>query len=95
MIPEVAALDVRPGPEADFERASDQARDVVGQSPGLVPVDLRRSVERPYRHLPLVRWERLEDHTAGFRQGPLCPRWKALPHHFHDPFPAVERYRPV
>ncbi|MEV1115730.1 antibiotic biosynthesis monooxygenase [Actinosynnema sp. NPDC049800] len=93
MILEVAALDVRPGLEADFEQAFDQAREVIAQSPGFVSVDLRRSVEHPSRYLLLVRWERLEDHTVGFRQGPLYPRWKALLHHFYDPFPTVEHYR--
>ena len=93
MILEAAALDVRPGLEADFELAFAQAREVVAASPGFVSLDLRRSVERPSRYLLLVRWERLEDHTVGFRQGPLYPRWKALLHHFYDPFPTVEHFR--
>ncbi|MDQ2583860.1 antibiotic biosynthesis monooxygenase family protein [Saccharothrix yanglingensis] len=93
MILEAATLDVRPGLEADFELAFAQAREVVAASPGFVSLDLRRSVERPSRYLLLVRWERLEDHTVGFRQGPLYPRWKALLHHFYDPFPAVEHFR--
>jgi heme-degrading monooxygenase HmoA len=95
VILEVAPLDVRPGLEADFERAFGQAREVIAQSPGFVSLELERSVERPSRYLLLVRWERLEDHTVGFRQGPLYPRWKALLHHFYDPFPTVEHYRPV
>ena len=95
MILEVAALDVRPGLEADFERAFTEARGVIARSPGFVSVDLQRSVEQPSRYLLLVRWERLEDHTVGFRQGPLYPRWKALLHHFYDPFPTVEHYRAV
>ncbi|GAA3462970.1 antibiotic biosynthesis monooxygenase family protein [Saccharothrix longispora] len=93
MILEAAALDVRPGLEADFELAFAEAREVVAASPGFVSLDLRRSVERPSRYLLLVRWERLEDHTVGFRQGPLYPRWKALLHHFYDPFPTVEHFR--
>ncbi|MEU4442203.1 antibiotic biosynthesis monooxygenase [Actinosynnema sp. NPDC050801] len=95
MILEVAALDVRPGLEADFERAFGQARTLIAQSPGFVSLDLRRSVEQPSRYLLLVGWEKLEDHTVGFRQGPLYPRWKALLHHFYDPFPTVEHYREV
>jgi heme-degrading monooxygenase HmoA len=95
VILEVATLDVRPGLEADFERAFDQAREVIARSPGFVSLDLRRSVEQPSRYLLLVGWERLEDHTVGFRQGPLYPRWKALLHHFYDPFPTVEHYRAV
>jgi heme-degrading monooxygenase HmoA len=93
VILETATLDVRPGLEVDFEQAFEQAREVIGQSPGFVSLDLRRSVERPSRYLLLVEWERLEDHTVGFREGPLYPRWKALLHHFYDPFPTVEHYR--
>jgi heme-degrading monooxygenase HmoA len=93
VILEVATLDVRPGLEADFERAFGEARGLIAQSPGFASLDLRRSVEQPSRYLLLVGWERLEDHTVGFRQGPLYPRWKALLHHFYDPFPTVEHYR--
>ncbi|WP_447002851.1 antibiotic biosynthesis monooxygenase family protein [Saccharothrix isguenensis] len=93
MILEAATLDVRPGLEADFELAFAEARGLIAQSPGFVSLDLRRSVEQPSRYLLLVGWERLEDHTVGFRQGPLYPRWKALLHHFYDPFPTVEHYR--
>lgn len=93
MILEVATLDVRPGLEAEFEQAFAEARTVIARSPGFVSLELQRSVEHPSRYLLLVRWERLEDHTVGFRQGPLYPRWKALLHHFYDPFPTVEHYR--
>jgi len=43
----------------------------------------------------LVQWKRLEDHTIGFRQSPEYQRWKALLHHFYDPFPTVEHYEIV
>ncbi|WP_158842252.1 antibiotic biosynthesis monooxygenase family protein [Saccharothrix deserti] len=95
MILEAATLDVRPGLEADFEHAFGEARELIARSPGFVSLDLRRSVERPSRYLLLVGWERLEDHTVGFREGPLYPRWKALLHHFYEPFPTVEHYREV
>jgi heme-degrading monooxygenase HmoA len=42
-----------------------------------------------------VRWERLEDHTEGFRRSPEYERWKALLHHFYDPFPVVEHFTEV
>ncbi|GAA1290614.1 antibiotic biosynthesis monooxygenase [Saccharothrix xinjiangensis] len=95
MILEVAQLAVRPGLEADFEEAFAEARTVIARSPGFVSLELQRSVEHTSRYLLLVRWERLEDHTTGFRQGPLYPRWQALLHHFYDPFPSVEHYRAV
>ncbi|GLZ31591.1 antibiotic biosynthesis monooxygenase [Lentzea sp. NBRC 105346] len=93
MILEVAPLDVVPGREDDFERAFAEARELISASPGFVDLELQRCVERPNRYLLLVRWETLEDHTVGFRQGPLYPKWRELLHHFYDPFPTVEHYR--
>ena len=92
MILEVAHLDVVPGRTAEFEAAFGEAEKVISASPGFVDVSLKRSVEQPNRYLLLVHWETLEDHTIGFRQGPLYPRWRELLHHFYDPFPVVEHY---
>jgi heme-degrading monooxygenase HmoA len=39
-----------------------------------------------------MRWERLEDHTDGFRRSAEYQDWKRLLHHFYDPFPVVEHY---
>ncbi|KAA2266493.1 antibiotic biosynthesis monooxygenase [Solihabitans fulvus] len=95
MILEVATLDVIPGREAEFELAFREARTVIAASHGFLGLDLRRCVERPSAYLLLVRWESVEDHEIGFRQGPHYPRWKQLLHHFYDPFPTVEHYAPV
>jgi heme-degrading monooxygenase HmoA len=42
-----------------------------------------------------VRWNTIEDHTQGFRGSPGYQRWKALLHHFYDPFPEVLHYEIV
>jgi heme-degrading monooxygenase HmoA len=46
-------------------------------------------------YLLLVNWETLEDHTAGFRGSQQYQQWRSLLHHFYDPFPEVQHYRPV
>lgn len=92
---EVARLDVRPGQEADFQIAFAKARSSIEAVPGFIELELRRCLETCNRYLLLVRWETLEDHTVGFRQGPNYPRWKELLHHFYDPFPEVEHYQTV
>jgi hypothetical protein len=38
------------------------------------------------------RWQRLEDHTEGFRNFAAYQEWKQLLHHFYDPFPVVEHF---
>ena len=89
---EVARLDVLPDRTTEFEAAFAEARAIIEASPGFIDLELRRGVEHANRYLLLVRWATLADHTVGFRQGPDYPRWKALLHHFYDPFPEVEHY---
>ena len=59
---------------------------------GYLSHELKRCLEQENRYLLLVRWERLEDHTVGFRQSAAYGEWKELLHHFYDPFPTVEHY---
>jgi len=89
---EHAVLPVRPGQEEEFEAAFREARPIISSMPGFRSLALRRSLESPSRYLLLVEWDTLEDHTQGFRGSPEYERWKALLHHFYEPFPLVEHY---
>jgi heme-degrading monooxygenase HmoA len=95
MIVEHAVLDVRPGEEARFEEAFAEATSIVAESLGFLNLRLERCIENPSRYLLLMEWARLEDHTEGFRGSPAYERWRALLHHFYEPFPTVEHYEPV
>ncbi|MEX0943675.1 MAG: antibiotic biosynthesis monooxygenase [Pseudomonadales bacterium] len=95
MILEVAILDVRPTHENAFETAFDEAQHIIASMKGYVSHELRRCMENSSRYLLLVKWETLEDHTAGFRGSPEYEAWRALLHHFYDPFPTVEHYEAV
>ena len=95
MILEVAMLDVRPGQEEAFEGAFAEASSIISSMQGYVDHELQRCIERPSRYILLVRWETLEDHTVGFRGSPEYQQWKALLHHFYDPFPTVEHFTRV
>jgi heme-degrading monooxygenase HmoA len=95
VILEHALLDLVPGQEAAFERAFEEARPHIAATPGFRSLRLERCVERPAQYLLLVEWDRLEDHTEGFRGSPRYEEWRRLLHHFYDPFPLVEHYRPV
>jgi heme-degrading monooxygenase HmoA len=92
MILETAVLNVRSGQDADFETAMRVARPLIAASPGFVSIDLRRCIETPNRYLLMVLWQRLEDHTVGFRQSDRYARWRDLLHHFYEPFPSVEHF---
>jgi heme-degrading monooxygenase HmoA len=92
MVLEVALLDVRPGQEAAFEEAFAEASAIIASMHGYISHDLQRCIERPSRYILLVNWQTLEDHTEGFRGSDGYLRWKALLHHFYDPFPTVEHF---
>jgi heme-degrading monooxygenase HmoA len=95
MVLELALLDVRPGHTDEFETAFAEAKSIIASMPGFVSLELQRCVEAENRYALLVQWERLEDHVEGFRGSPGYERWRALLHHFYDPFPTVEHYQPV
>lgn len=95
MVLEQAHLDVIPGQEAAFEAAFSEAKLIISAMPGFRTLRLSRCVERPNRYLLLVEWRRLEDHTEGFRRSPEYGAWRALLHHFYDPFPVVEHYEDI
>jgi heme-degrading monooxygenase HmoA len=95
MILEVAVLDVRAGESAAFEGAFQRAEPLIASAAGYQRHELRRCLELPDRYLLLVWWATLEDHTRGFRGSAAYQEWKALLHHFYDPFPVVEHYAPL
>ncbi len=89
---EVAVLNVRAGEASSFEQAFAEAQSIIASMPGYQRHELRACVEVPSQYLLLVWWDTLEHHTEGFRGSPEYERWRALLHHFYDPFPTVEHY---
>ena len=66
-----------------------EARPLIAATPGFLGLELRPCVENPGRYLLLVRWQKLEDHTIGFRRSDRYAAWRGALHHFYDPFPEV------
>ncbi len=95
MILEVAILDVIQGKEQAFETAFAQAQKIISSMRGYLSHELKKCMENESRYILLVRWETLEDHTVGFRESEEYQEWKALLHHFYDPFPVVEHYTEI
>lgn len=95
MILEVAILDVKSEQEAQFEQSFAQAQQIIASMAGYVSHQLQRCMENPSRYILLVNWQTLEAHTEGFRQSAEYQQWRALLHHFYDPFPTVEHYQRV
>lgn len=92
MVLELAILNIKAGQTKDFEAAFAEAQSIISSMNGHISHQLKKCIENDHQYLLLVEWERLEDHTVGFRGSPDYQRWKALLHHFYDPFPTVEHY---
>lgn len=92
MIVEHVVLPIRAGQEADFETTFGEAKAIIAGSPGFRSLTLARCIERPDSYLLLVEWDRLEDHTEGFRGSARYEQWRSLLHPFYDPAPVVEHY---
>jgi heme-degrading monooxygenase HmoA len=95
LILEVAILDLKPGVADDFEAAFTVAANIIIKMPGYISHELQHCLENRDRYILLVRWEKLQDHTVGFRGSPEYQEWRSLLHHFYDPFPTVEHYEMV
>ena len=95
MILEIAILNIKPGLNSEFEAAFATAQSIIAAQSGYLSHELQKCLEAENRYLLLVKWEKLEDHTQGFRGSAEYETWRQLLHHFYDPFPEVEHYRLV
>lgn len=95
MILEVAILNVIPGQEDDFLKAFSQAQGIISKMIGYHSHQLKRCIEHKSQFILLVEWEKLTDHTVGFRESKEYQEWKGLLHHFYNPFPTVEHYTDI
>ncbi len=95
MILEMVVLNLRPGSSDEFERAFERAQSIISSMPGYLSHELHKCIETSDRYLLLVYWQKIEDHTEGFRQSAAYLKWKAELHHFYQPFPDVEHFMKV
>jgi heme-degrading monooxygenase HmoA len=92
MILEVAMLQVKPGLNDEFIVSFKEASKIISAMKGYRGHELQKCMEVENKYLLLVQWDKLEDHTVGFRQSEEYQEWKKLLHHYYDPFPTVEHY---
>ena len=95
MIIEHALLPVRPGQEAAFEEAMARALPIIRRQPGCGRAEVARCVEQHATYLLLAEWDSIEAHEEGFRTSADYQEWRALLHHFYDPFPTVLHFAPL
>ena len=93
MILEIADIRIPPGKNAEFDEAIQRGLDTVAaKAKGFRGYKVNKGVESPERYILMIYWETLEDHTIGFRQGPLFAQWRAIVGPFFAQPPVVEHF---
>ena len=93
MILEVADIRITPGRQAEFDEAIQRGlQTVIAQARGFRGWKVNKGIESPERYILMIFWETLEDHTVGFRQGPLFAQWRAIVGPFFAQPPVVEHF---
>lgn len=93
MILEIADIRIAPGRQAEFEAAIQRGiAEVVTRARGFRGFKVNKGIESPERYVLMIFWDTLEDHTVGFRGGPLFAQWRAIVGPFFASPPVVEHF---
>src|SRR3569623_457536 len=93
MILEIAEIRIAPGQLAAFDEAIQRALTTVAvRAKGMRGYKVNKGIESPERYVLQIFWDTLEDHTVGFRQGPLFAEWRAIIGPFFASPPMVEHF---
>lgn len=93
MILELADIQIHPAMQSEFEAALQHGVDtVISKAQGFRGFKLNKGIESPERYVLLIHWDTLEDHTVGFRQGPLFAQWRAIVGPYFAAPPIVEHF---
>ena len=93
MILEIADIRIAPGRQAEFEQALQHGlATVASQAKGMRGYKVNKGIESPERYVLQIFWDSLEDHTVGFREGPLFAQWRAIIGPFFAAPPQVEHF---
>ena len=93
MILELADIRIKPGQQADFEKAIALGLEtVIAKAKGFQGAKVNHGVESLERYILQIFWDTLEDHTVGFRESPLFTEWRTIVGPFFAAPPAVEHF---
>ncbi|HUN93663.1 MAG TPA: antibiotic biosynthesis monooxygenase [Burkholderiaceae bacterium] len=93
MILEVADIRIRPGMQQEFDAAIVRGvTTVIAGAAGYRGHRIEKGIESPERYLLMIHWERLEDHTVGFRGSPAFQQWRAIVGPYFAAPPNVEHF---
>ena len=93
MILEIADIRIPPGRNAEFDAAIRRGLEtVVARADGYRAHRVVKGIESTDRYVLMIWWQTLEDHTVGFRGGPLFAEWRAIVGPFFAVPPSVEHF---
>ena len=93
MILEIADIHIVPGKQAEFDEAIQRGlTTVASKAQGMMGWKVNKGIESPERYVLQIFWATLEDHTVGFREGPLFAQWRAIVGPFFARPPVVEHF---
>ena len=93
MIKEFAQVEVLPGKDGEFVAAVNLAvAKVLSTARGFIAFEIYKSVERENVYMFTIQWATLVDHTIGFRESDLFPKWRAIIGPFFASPPQVEHW---
>ncbi len=93
MIKEFAQVEVLPGKDGEFVAAVNLAvAKVLSTARGFIAFEIYKSVERENVYMFDIQWATLVDHTIGFRESDLFPKWRAIIGPFFASPPQVEHW---
>ncbi len=95
MITEIALLYIKEKENDLFEKAFNKAQKIISKMNGYFEHELQKCMEEENKYALIVRWNKIEDHTIGFKKSEEYKEWKSLLHHFYKPFPVVEHYQKI
>ncbi|HEY1391761.1 MAG TPA: antibiotic biosynthesis monooxygenase family protein [Methylibium sp.] len=88
MILEVADIRIKPGQQAEFDRAIQHGIEtVISKAAGFRGYKIKRGIESPERYLLMIWWDTLENHMVDFRESDAFGQWRAIvgPYFAHPP----------
>ena len=93
MVVEIAILEAKAGEADNMRKGLEAARKIISQANGYLDSTFQQSIEDPNRFVLYIKWQTVEDHTNGFRQGPLFPEWRSLWAQYMNGTPNVQHYQ--
>ena len=95
MVTELADIQIKPGTDAAFLAAVEQAIPLFQRARGCTSMRLEKRVEDADNYLLIIEWETLDNHNVDFRDSADFQTWRGLVGGFFAKAPTVTHITPA